>query len=51
MVDSQNFPTARLSSGVDETERVWRAGGLEPMPIRRLPDAPPSIHLLGFVAK
>lgn len=27
--------------------RVWSAGGLEPMPIRKLPDAPPSIHLLG----
>jgi len=29
------------------TERVWRAGRLEPMPIRKLPDAPPSIHILG----
>lgn len=47
MVDSQNIPTASRSSGVDETERVWRAGGLEPMPIRPLPEAPPSIHLLG----
>jgi hypothetical protein len=28
-------------------ERVWHAGGLEPMPIRKLPEAPPSIHLLG----
>ncbi len=28
-------------------ERVWRAGKLEPMPIRPLPEAPPSIHLLG----
>ncbi|MGW0891068.1 Nramp family divalent metal transporter [Saccharopolyspora sp. NPDC002578] len=27
--------------------RVWRAGRLESMPIRPLPDAPPSIHLLG----
>jgi hypothetical protein len=45
MVDSQNVPT--VSSGVDDVERVWRAGGLEPMPIRPLPEAPPSIHLLG----
>ncbi|GAA2353721.1 hypothetical protein GCM10009854_34690 [Saccharopolyspora halophila] len=33
-----------------ETEgdgRTWQAGGLEPMPIRKLPEAPPSIHLLG----
>jgi hypothetical protein len=44
MVDSQNV----LSSGVDVSdERVWRAGKLEPMPIRKLPEAPPSIHLLG----
>lgn len=28
-------------------ERVWRAGRLEPMPIRKLPKAPPSIHILG----
>ncbi|SJZ34325.1 hypothetical protein SAMN02745673_00005 [Marinactinospora thermotolerans DSM 45154] len=28
-------------------ERFWRAGRLEPMPIRRLPEAPPSIHILG----
>jgi hypothetical protein len=45
MVDSQNVPT--VGSGLDEVERVWRAGGLEPMPIRKLPEAPPSIHLLG----
>ncbi|GAA3807701.1 hypothetical protein GCM10022226_29760 [Sphaerisporangium flaviroseum] len=28
-------------------ERVWKAGRLEPMPIRPLPDAPPSVHILG----
>ena len=28
-------------------EKVWHAGGLEPMPIRKLPEAPPSIHILG----
>jgi len=55
MVDSHNPPGAGLSSaGVEPTasaageeERVWAAGGLEPMPIRPLPEAPPSIHLLG----
>ncbi|MFC7340502.1 Nramp family divalent metal transporter [Saccharopolyspora griseoalba] len=31
----------------EEDGRVWKAGGLEPMPIRKLPEAPPSIHLLG----
>jgi hypothetical protein len=30
-----------------EGEKVWHAGGLEPMPIRKLPKAPPSIHILG----
>lgn len=39
------------SSGVPEgrgtEEKVWHAGGLEPMPIRKLPAAPPSIHILG----
>ncbi|MEU0092493.1 Nramp family divalent metal transporter [Kribbella sp. NPDC006257] len=29
------------------TERVWHAGRLEPMPIRPLPPAPPSLHILG----
>ncbi|WP_433019899.1 Nramp family divalent metal transporter [Kribbella sp. CA-294648] len=29
------------------TERVWKAGRLEPMPIRPLPPAPPSLHILG----
>jgi hypothetical protein len=26
---------------------VWRAGKLEAMPIRSLPDAPPSVHIIG----
>src|SRR5690625_1119483 len=30
-----------------EEERYWKAGRLEAMPIRKLPKAPPSIHLLG----
>ena len=48
MVDSHNPPVAGSGEAtVDGEERVWRAGGLEPMPIRPLPDAPPSIHLLG----
>jgi hypothetical protein len=36
-----------VRTGVGAEERVWRAGKLEPMPIRPLPKAPPSIHLLG----
>lgn len=33
-------------AGVTE-ERYWHAGKLDPMPIRKMPKAPPSIHLLG----
>ncbi|WP_370010296.1 Nramp family divalent metal transporter [Nocardiopsis sp. LDBS0036] len=33
--------------GAPPEERVWKAGRLEPMPIRPLPKAPPSIHILG----
>src|SRR3954447_22554680 len=29
------------------TERVWRAGKLPPMPIRKLPEAPQAAHILG----
>jgi hypothetical protein len=34
---------------VDEAgvERVWRAGKLPPMPIRRLPEAPQAAHIIG----
>ncbi|OOC55646.1 MULTISPECIES: Nramp family divalent metal transporter [Nocardiopsis] len=34
-------------SAPEEEERFWKAGRLEQMPIRRLPKAPPSIHILG----
>jgi hypothetical protein len=30
-----------------EEERVWHAGRLEPMPIRKMPEAPASLHILG----
>jgi hypothetical protein len=29
------------------TERVWRAGKLPPMPIRKLPEAPQAAHIIG----
>src|SRR5918911_108142 len=29
------------------TERVWRAGNLPPMPIRKLPEAPQAAHIIG----
>jgi len=52
MVDSTNVPghgsaEQSVASAPEKEERVWHAGGLEPMPIRKLPDAPPAIHLLG----
>jgi hypothetical protein len=45
-MDTSNTPAAgpKLVAG---EEKVWRAGRLDPMPIRTLPEAPPSIHLLG----
>jgi hypothetical protein len=50
-VDTSKTPVPAEASQVNaapgQEERVWRAGGLEPMPIRTLPDAPPSIHILG----
>lgn len=39
--------TPATSAPPAEDERVWKAGRLEPMPIRKLPDAPPSVHILG----
>jgi len=30
-----------------QEERVWRAGREDPMPIRKLPEAPASLHILG----
>ena len=34
---------------LDQTgaERVWRAGKLPPMPIRKLPEAPQAAHIIG----
>lgn len=50
MVDSSKAAASGAGpTGVEagKDERVWRAGRLDPMPIRKLPDAPPAIHLLG----
>ncbi|WP_017573588.1 Nramp family divalent metal transporter [Nocardiopsis halotolerans] len=38
---------ATSESAPPRQERFWKAGRLEPMPIRSLPKAPPSIHILG----
>lgn len=50
-MDTSRTPAAaepgEAAAASGQEEKVWRAGGLEPMPIRTLPDAPPSIHILG----
>ena len=32
---------------LQDESRVWRAGRLAPMPIRKLPEAPEAVHILG----
>jgi hypothetical protein len=44
--DSRSRPDPETATA-EADERLWHAGGLEPMPIRKLPDAPPSVHILG----
>jgi hypothetical protein len=34
-------------TAIETEERVWRAGKLPPMPIRRLPEAPTAAHIVG----
>ena len=46
-MDDPNLVARTEVSSPPEKERFWPAGRLEAMPIRKLPDAPPSIHLLG----
>ncbi|WP_328816922.1 Nramp family divalent metal transporter [Nonomuraea cypriaca] len=45
-MDTSNTPPATAAPPAEDG-RVWKAGRLEPMPIRKLPDAPPSVHILG----
>lgn len=45
-MDAERAP-GRDAEPARRREEVWRAGRLEPMPIRKLPESPPSIHLLG----
>src|ERR687883_1434454 len=51
VTESGRAPGDRSQGAVtlDETgaERVWRAGKLPPMPIRKLPEAPQAAHILG----
>jgi hypothetical protein len=39
--------TASGGAAVAEDARVWRAGKLPPMPIRKLPEAPQAAHIIG----
>src|ERR671915_2298677 len=47
--DRRSGPGGPGGSGtaVAEEGRVWRAGTLPPMPIRKLPEAPEAAHILG----
>ncbi|CAM3589593.1 Nramp family divalent metal transporter [Kibdelosporangium persicum] len=45
-METSHTPAARHRS-LAAGNRVWRAGRLEPMPIRTLPEPPPAMHLLG----
>jgi len=47
--DSPSGPGAEASgrTAVVEEGRVWRAGKLPPMPIRKLPEAPQAAHIIG----
>jgi hypothetical protein len=38
---------AGSQAAVVDRERVWRAGKLPPMPIRKLPEAPQAAHIIG----
>jgi hypothetical protein len=46
-VDESGSGVAGGSATAVEEQRVWRAGKLPPMPIRKLPEAPASAHILG----
>jgi hypothetical protein len=39
--------TSEVPQEPTSTNKLWHAGRLEPMPIRKLPKAPPSLHILG----
>src|SRR5918912_3663369 len=47
--DSQSGSGAEAAgrTAVVEEGRVWRAGKLPPMPIRKLPEAPQAAHIIG----
>ena len=38
---------AKAAGAVEEDGRVWHAGKLPPMPIRKLPEAPQAVHFIG----
>jgi hypothetical protein len=40
-------PPSDGASTAEDTGRVWHAGKQDPMPIRKLPEAPSSMHIIG----
>jgi hypothetical protein len=47
MADVENRVAGPVTLDREGEERVWRAGGLAPMPIRKLPEAPQAAHIIG----
>ncbi|WP_218014620.1 Nramp family divalent metal transporter [Mycobacterium neglectum] len=45
--DPNPQPPEGLSAIKPDTGPVWHAGNEDPMPIRKLPDAPASVHIIG----
>ena len=45
--DPNSKPPEDVATITPDTGRVWHAGNNEPMPIRKLPDAPSSVHIIG----
>jgi hypothetical protein len=50
-METEDRPSGSTAAGggtaVAEDGRVWRAGNLPPMPIRKLPEAPEAAHIVG----
>src|SRR5919107_1702317 len=47
MADVENRVAGPVTLDREGEERVWRAGKLPPMPIRKLPEAPQAAHIIG----
>ena len=45
--DPNPQPPEGVATIAPDTGRVWHAGSQDPMPIRKLPNAPASVHIIG----